>query len=172
MKPPKIDVQKLKPKHLRKKGASNAGRDNNACPHCLSTLKVDRHGNWECTGDRLKMWVVEFEKYDDMTELNKLKYSNTLSNEDKFLTLFTKWKSGDLVCEYSSNFVNVYSKQKYQIPDPMLVGRLERNLGRELTDAEKLGDQPIYKVNNKYTSIYAPGAEIIEIPMVSFPEDL
>lgn len=167
----KINVLKLKPKRAKPR-KSNAHNTYTNCSDCLSLLKINKEGKWECTGDRLETWKEEFKKYKNLSIDNKNKYLQTLTNKSKFLELYNSWIGGKLECNFNSRIYSNNHSYSQEIPDPMFVGKIERSLGRELTDEEKYGEIPIYKVGSSYTDSFEEGASLIEIPIILFPEEL
>lgn len=166
-----IKAKRYKPVPKRIKGKRNFRDNHNICPHCLSTLKVNDENILECTGDKLQFWLKDFEKYDDMDLINKNIYNEKLSNKEQFLSLYSNWKGGNLICEYSNKMIIPNLIYKQEIADPMFVGKIERSLGRELTEEEKCGDKQIYKIGERFTDYFEVGSATVLIPKINFPDD-
>lgn len=166
-----IKPKRFKPRPAKIKGGNNYRINTSICPNCLSKLKVNQLGNWECSGDKLKLWIKDFQSYENLDAIGKQMYKDTLSNKDWFVTTQAKWKAGDLSCDYNNKVIIPKLVHTQEIPDPMFVGRVERSLGRELTEAEKYGEAELFKKGERYTDTYEEGATIVEIPTINFPED-
>lgn len=163
-------ARRFKPKAKKIKGNNYRDIFSN-CPHCFSTLKVNNLGNWECTSGKLQLWVKEFKKYNSLNLTEKELYEQSLSNKDWFLSMYNKWSKGNLTCDYSNkvSIPNVVFKQ--EILDPMFVGKIERSLGRELTEEEKAGELSLYQIGEQFSTEFEEGSSIVEIPTINFPED-
>lgn len=128
------------------------------CPGCLSSLRFNSDGSYDCTGDRFDYWRSEFKKYDEMNQQQKLKYAEEFQDFDKFVDLYSRKE--DLTCEHSGKIWKLGFAQKCEIPDPIQVKWLERQLNRKLTEEELHGEEPVF-LNNK--------AVVVE--KLQFPED-
>ena len=170
-KTPKIDVQQLKPK--RRRIGKNVRSLNHTCPNCLSTIIINDLGQWQCTGDKLKIWTQEFSKYKKMTDRQKEQYLLTLDNKDKFLEWF---QQKELQCGWTSAVQKQENTYSIRIPDPMAVGRLERSLGRTLEGEDleegKLYYRKLYGGKFCYSEQQHEGWHPYLIPRVSFPDDV
>ena len=171
-----VKVTKLKPKRNRSK--KYARHTVTSCPNCLSTLKLNEVGVWDCTGDRLQIWVSEFEKFDRSTESQKKEYLLNLSESNRFLDLYSKWKFQDesgnrpnFNCGYTNEVYPPMSKIKTRIPDPAFCKSLERRLGRELTEEEKANEVEIWEWQGIVSTEKRAGAKKIRIPWITLPED-
>ena len=132
----------------------------------MSILIVGKSGSWECNGDRLKIWVDDFEKYGKMDEKDKKDYLNGLIYPHRFLELYEKWaylnEAGQRVnfnCGYSDRLFPAMTTPKTIIPDPATVASLEGRLGRSLT------------LHEKEACEVECGDILIKIPRIEFPED-
>lgn len=167
----KIDIQKLKPK--RRRVGRNARSVNHTCPNCLSTIVVNSLGQWECTGNKLKLWSKDFERYKKMNAVEKEEYLNTLDNKDKFLEWYNQ---NSLHCGWNSQLQKTENTYSVKIPDPIAVNKIERSLGRSLEEDELEEGKFYYRklVGDKYEYSTEPteGWHLYVIPRVSFPDDV
>lgn len=172
----KVDIKKIKTprnkKNFRYKTHTN-------CPNCMSKLKSNEFNILECTGDRLLFWHNEFLLYMKLDKEKQNKYLLCLSNINLFLDLFDKWNYLDdngirvnFQCEYSNKIMNPVTRFRTTLPDPILVKRIERSLGRPLTEEEKHGEKEIWKEGNTFFTNYRKGRKIIKIPQIIFPNGL
>lgn len=129
------------------------------CPNCFSTLDVQVNGSKSCSGDKLKFWKEEAEKFLSLEEAERQAYLNALSEPDKFLQIVAN--KDDLKCEYSSNITGVSSSYSFRIPDPLAVSSLEKKLKRKLTEEDLQEDKEFIIDSKPY-----------KLPFVNFPEDL
>lgn len=137
------------------------------CPECLSTLELSVDG-YKCTGNRLRLWVKEFEKYDLLTEGEKKMYIANLADKEKFVELYN---SKTLECEYSPQMIEIIPEQSILIPDPMVVGKIELNFGRRLTDTELEEGFLFYRKGKNFSHEHLEGYNRFRIPRVLFPDD-
>jgi hypothetical protein len=166
----KINLQTLKPK--RRKVGNNVRTNDRTCPNCLSALKVSTDGSWECTGNRLKFWEEEFKKFDLTVENEKENFLKNFSNPIKFLDMKDQWmKNREINCGFNSRLFYPNTGYSVQMPDPIVVGKIEKGLKRTLTEEEIAGEKSLFKLDGVYLTEYKEGAERIDIPMISFPED-
>lgn len=142
---------------------------NHLCPNCMSTLTVE-NGDYVCTGDRLEIWQKVFEEFDKMQLKEKRDYLSSISDQDKFFDLY-KQKS-KLTCDFSTYRASLVPNYNETILDPLVVKRVQKSLGRPLTDEEKSGDTKLYRRGNDYKTRLFLGYEEFEIPRINFPEDL
>jgi hypothetical protein len=171
LKKPKVEVYKPK----RRRVGINARSVNHTCPNCLSTLTLTEQGQWKCTGNKLKLWSKQFEEYEKMNVIQKQKYLNTLDNQDKFLEWFNQ--KDKLVCDWLSRSATVEPTYSTTIPDPMAVNKIEKKLGRELTEEELEEGFVFYRklIYNEYfyslTKVDKDWTSYI-LPRVNFPDDI
>jgi len=171
-----VKITKLKPK--KKRAPRNARRINTTCPYCLSTLKVNDVGTYECTADRLKIWETEFIKFNKMSDKEKVDYLYKFSYPDKFEELYQRWNFTDdkgnrinYDCGYTNKLFNPISRFRTTMPDPALTKTIEESLGRKLTDEELMGEVEIYRKGNSYFSDWKKGRNKVRIPILTFPDD-
>jgi hypothetical protein len=125
------------------------------CPNCFSTLTTDEAGAITCSGDRIKSWQDEFDKFKALSEIDKKKYLAELDNPKRFLELAGTLGSQD--CGFSTKISHVVPNYSVRIPDPIAVRAMERKLQRLLTE-EELDEKYIFE--NGY-----------KLPFTQFPED-
>ena len=169
---------KIKLKKPRK-AQTNFRSVERVCPNCLSTLCLDHIGNWSCSKDKLKLWEKEFLKYSALSELKKNEYLLKISDIDQFLFLYTKWEIVDETgnrpnfdCDYSSKLFRPVSTSTIIIPDPIEVKRIEKSLGRILTEEERCGEKPLWVEGNKYYKSFKKGRKKAIIQSIHYPDDL
>lgn len=175
-KPQRIKITKLKPK--KKRAIRNARHINTNCPYCLSTLKINEAGTYECTADKLKIWEAEFLKFNKMSDKEKINYLYKFSYPDKFEELYQRWnfqdENGNRVnydCGYTNKLFNPISRFRSTMPDPALTKTIEGSLGRKLTQEELMGEVEIYRKGNSYFSDWKKGRNKVRIPWLEFPDD-
>lgn len=133
----------------------NARIISNLCPNCFSTLTTNEDGTINCTGDRLTFWKTEAENYKKLSPEDQKQYLDSLEDSSKFLALVAT--IGSLNCGYSSQLSAITSNNSTRIADSMAVGRMERKLGRQLTELE---------LEEGFT--FLDGSRL---PFINFPED-
>ena len=144
----------------------------NLCPNCMSTLIVNALGEFECTKDRLKLWLKEFERFEDMNTKERETYLKGIDNTDKFFELYGKRTKLD--CGYSTRIVDITPTYSVEIPDPMQVTRIEKSLGRKLVDTELQEGVLFYRDNFSGKITAKPeteGCTAFKIERVKFPDD-
>ena len=104
------------------------------CPNCFSTLLTDERGAIQCSGDRIKSWQDEFDKFKALSDKGKEEYLARLDNPERFLELAGTLGSQD--CGFSTKISHVAPNYSVRIPDPMAVNKLERTLQRKLSEEE------------------------------------
>ena len=171
-----VKVTKLKPK--RNRSRKYARHTVTSCPNCLSTLRINEFGVWECTGDRLAIWTGEFEKFQKMSLERQNEYLKTMSEPDRFIDLYGRWDyiNADGVrenfnCGYTNEMYPPMARIKTSIPDPAFCKALERRLGRELTDEEKANESEIWEWQGIVSTEKRAGAKRVRIPWINLPED-
>lgn len=167
----KINTNSLKPK--RRKVGNNVRSNDRTCPNCLSSLKVSREGIWFCSGNRLQFWEKECILYSSLKSDEKEKFLEKFSDPNKFKEMHMDYElEKKLSCGYSSRIFYPISSSSVEIPDPIVVGRIEKSLKRALTEEELQGNKKIWMLNGEYISYYKEDAIEVEIPTVSFPEEV
>ena len=167
----KINYNSLKPK--RGKVGQNVRSNDRTCPNCLSSLKVTIDGSWECSGNRLKFWEQEFLRFESVSKDEKEVFLKNFSNADKFKEMSEEWsKNKELTCGYNSKLFYPDNNYSTQIPDPIVVKRLEREMKRALTEEELVGKKTLWTLNGEYLTEFKEGAIIVDIPMLNFPEEV
>lgn len=172
-----VKVTKLKPKD--RKGAPNAARRISSCPSCLSVLKINAQGLWECTGDRLQLWDLEFARFDQLDDQAKALYIKNVSIDSRFLELYDKWvyakkenKPEEFNCGYTNKIILPIGSGKTRIPDPIVTKRLETSLKRKLTEEEMYGEVDLWIKNRQVSLDYKRGARRVKIPIITLPDDV
>jgi hypothetical protein len=171
-----VKVTKLKSYKARsKKNASPFSRN---CGHCLSPLIIDSSGLQQCSGTRLQLWHNDFITYQRLNDVQKVAFLKTISEIDRFEELFQRWNYIDeqgnrsnFTCDYTNNLFLPIAKLKTTMPDPIVVSRIERSIGRKLTDLELSGDDVIYKKGNSFFLNFRKDRTIARIPVVTFPDE-
>lgn len=167
--------KKLKSK--KKKEIRQLKKEPTICPYCLSLLRTNEVKVLECTGDKLRIWEVEFLKFNKLSQDQKNKYLIGIINRDMFIDLYEKWSQVDekgqrpnFTCGYSNRIFNPISRYRLSLPDPLLIKAIERSLGRELTEEEKFNEKELWQYQGRYSDRYKKGANKVRIPQVVFPE--
>lgn len=141
----------------RRSNRVNLRSVHNLCPNCFSRLIQDEAGNVHCTGDRLKSWQEELDKYLKLTVGEQQDYLLALSNPSGFLNLIN-FDDGTVFCMFNNKISPIGAESNCRIPDPMAVSRLERQLARPLQEHEL---EEGYAFENGY-----------QLPFVNFPDDV
>ncbi len=171
-----VKIKKLKPKN--KKRGRNARTNNLSCPNCLSKLKTNAYGLLQCTGDKLKVWEKEFEKFSKLNNEKKVEYLKNVSASGNFEELYDRWVyalQSDPPEEFECGFTNILfppnGNVKVRIPDPIFCKKIEMKLGRPLTLEEILGEQPLYFYQGQVLTEWRKRAKQIRIPFVILPDE-
>lgn len=171
--PESISVEKLKSK--KKRNMKNYRKIENTCPYCISKLAVNKGGLLYCTGDKFRVWEQAFSEYDKAKPNAKLKIIEKYSrNLTLFLDLHDRWSYANAEkepfnCGYTNTLFNPVSSFDCTIPDPIVVGNIERHLGRHLTEEERMGEDKIYYKQGAYFTEWQPKSKEIKIPILRFP---
>lgn len=172
-----VKVKQLKPKH-KKKDVYVARNTTTSCPNCLSTMKPNALGLFECSGDKLKVWVPDFARYKQMQHEQRMKYLTDLSNSSRFLELFDRWdyaSSTDGKEEFNCGYTNILfpltATSQVKIPDPLYTKILEQKLGRSLTEEEIYGESELWAYGNRILTSWRKNAIPVKIPFVILPNE-
>lgn len=172
----KVPLKKFKAKKDRRK--KNARSTITNCPNCLSTMKLNKLGSWECSGDKLTIWDKDFEEFLKLGEKERGDYLNNLSNYSRFVELFDKWKYAketNAPEEFNCGFINAVfpmtGSASVRIPDPLVVKKLEKKLGRELTYDELIGESELWSYGGRVLTHWRKKAKQIRIPYVVLPSE-
>jgi ribosomal protein L37AE/L43A len=172
-----VKIKKFKTKN--KKSRQNVRRNVFNCPNCLSSVKIDELGIWECTGDKLKIWEEEFNKFYHLPKDKKDKYIKTIISDSRFLDLYDKWvysyennKSEEFTCGYTNKIFLPIVTVKCVIPDPIYTKFIESRINRKLTLEEISGEDELWIYKGSVYKKYRKGANKIRIPFIRFPEDI
>lgn len=170
-----VVIKKFKARRTKEK--THARRTNPICTNCLSSLVVSGEGKYECSGDRLKIWEKEFLAYTKMSDKEKIRYLMAFSHPDLFEELFEKWsyKEGDghrpnFECGYSNKIYSLINPLRVMMPDPILVKKIEKSLGRKLTEEELYGEKDIFREGKTYFEDYKKGRIRAKITLIYFPD--
>lgn len=171
-----VKIKKLKPKG--KKRGRNDRTNSLSCPNCLSKLVTNSLGLLECTGDRLKIWEKEFERYYKLDAEKKIEFLKNVSANGNFQELYDRWVYAreneapeEFDCGYSNVLFPPSGNVKVRIPDPIFVKRLEVKLGRKLTEEEIFGESPLYFYAGRVLTEWRKRAKEIRIPFIILPDE-
>jgi len=169
-----ITVNRVEAKNRKK--TKTPKRTKTTCPNWMSTLNLDKTKMWVCSGDRLQIWQKEFFRYYKFDEKSKKRYLMNLSDSGKFLELFDRWvysrrNNETFDCGYSNKIYPPLNSAVTKIPDPIFCLRIERKLGRPLTEEEIFGEDDLWIYNGQVLTKYRKNAKKIKIPFVLFPEE-
>lgn len=157
----------LKPKRGK---AFNCFRNGSfTCPTCLSTLRINKEGIYECTGDKLLIWKSKFKTYEMMSQNQKDNYLESLENKERFLELYEK--RNNLTCEFSGTSSEIFQPLQNNIPDPIAIKKIEKSLGRELTEQELEEEFIFYTDGEQFKVEEGIELEAFKIPRIKFPEE-
>jgi hypothetical protein len=169
---------KLKPHKAKKKGKSYR-LTTMTCPSCLSTLKLNSSGVWTCTGDRLETWAKDFLTYNQLNDKDRTAFLLTFEDPAIFLNLLDKFnfidkdgKRSNFQCDFTNKLGSIVHSYSISIPDPILTRRIERTLGRKLTELELNGQSDVFLRQGIYTDTYSKGAKKVKITRIRFPQDV
>lgn len=157
----------------------NVARSNTLiCANCLSKLTLDSAGNQQCSGDHLKIWEVEFNKFSLLNETDKTEYLKNISYDSRFLELYDKWvysvsvnKPEEFNCGYTNKIFLPMPNCQTIIPDPIQMSIIERNVGRKLTEEEIYGEKELYYTQGVITEDFTNTSKKLKIRLIRFPED-
>ena len=148
------------------KSKFNKRFNNYLCPLCMSDLKVVNN-KYECTGEQLQLWKQEVDNFLTFNEEQKKEYLEGIEDTDTFLS----WAEKDTIeCEFST-VLDSYSDKYSMIPDPMIVGRIERSIGRELVEHELEPEFIFFRNGNKFSIEEFEDSYEYSVPRYDF-EDL
>ncbi len=172
----KVPLKKFKAKKNRR--IKNARSTITVCPSCLSTMKLNAHGAWECSADKLEIWEKDFVAFSNLGDKEKGEYLQGLSNYSRFIELFDKWKyaiESDQPAEFNCGYTNIVfpmtGTASVRIPDPIVVKRLELKLGRHLTEEELIGESELWSYGGKVLTEWRKKARQIRIPYIVLPSE-
>jgi hypothetical protein len=171
-----IVVNVLKPKD--KKEVNNGRSNTLTCPNCLSKLTLDSNKNQQCSGSQLKIWEVEFIKFQNLTEDKKTEYLKHVSYDSMFLELYDKWaysvlhnKPEEYNCGYTNKIFLPIPSCQVTIPDPIQLTIVEKSIGRSLTEEEIFGEKELYYTQGVVTEEFTATSKKLKIRLIRFPED-
>lgn len=172
----RVTVKVFKPKD---KKAASYGRSNvTTCPNCLSQLKLNESGVAYCTGDKLDFWLQEFNKFEVMTDEQKVNYIQSISDYSEFINLYDRWKwvneseTKEIYnCGYTNKIFLPMPPSSIIIPDPVKVAHVQHKLGRTLTEEEMFGEAELWEFGGSINEKYRNGARKVKIALVRFPQD-
>jgi hypothetical protein len=167
-----VTVTILSPKE--RKVTRYVDRSNTTCPNCQSTLRLNDLGQYECTSNKLMVWEKEFFAYDRADMEGKEEILAKFSNTSLFSELYDRWKYArendeKFDCGYTNEVFPLLSESKEVIPDPLVVKRVEKKLGRELTLDELLGEVELFTFGGRVLTEWRPKARTLRIPWIVLP---
>lgn len=170
-----VTVHKIKAKD--KKVINNTRSNFSNCPNCLSKMILDENGLQKCSGDRLVTWELEFDKFNALDKSAQGEYLKNISFNSTFMELYDRWvyaKSNPddpFSCGFTNHIFFPIPSCTVIIPDPAQVSRIEKKLGRKLTEEEVLGEKELFEFQGSIFEKYRKGARTVKISMLRFPED-
>jgi hypothetical protein len=171
----KVIVQKFKAKD--KKVINNTRSNFISCPNCLSKLTLDEGGLQKCSGDRLVIWEKEFSQYSLLPKEKQLEYLKKISFNSMFMELYDRWSYSKIdsddsfSCGFTNKIFLPIASCSVIIPDPAQVKRIEKKLGRKLTEEEIFGEKELFSHRGGIFEEYRDGARTVKITLLRFPED-
>lgn len=171
-----VTIKVVKPKEKVKKLLRK--RETAICPECGSKLLINNVGAWECSGNMLKIWETTFNKYHAADDEKKVKILATISDVGKFEELYWRWAASieedgpEFNCGYTNRLYPPIASNKSRLPDPIFVKRIERQIGRPLTEEELIGEESIWYYRGQYFVKFKEGASRVKIPVVTLPDDV
>ena len=141
---------------------------NHLCPNCMSTLVLES-SRYVCTGNRYTYWLQEFKHYDSLSENEKESYLDTIADVDIFFEMYKSKDSPD--CGFSTKLSNIIPNNTIRIPDPMVIGKIELNFCRKLTDKELEEGFLFYRKGKSFCVEPKVGYVEFTVPFVRFPDD-
>lgn len=171
-----VTILTIEPK--QKKVKKYADRSNTTCPNCQSILRLNTLGQWECAGDKIKIWEKEFYTYMRSNEKKKVEILANFSNSSRFLELYEMWHYDIILnegikfdCGYTNEIFPLISACKEKIPDPLFVKIVESKLGRKLTEEELLGESELYWFKGMVLKNYKKNSRVLRIPWIILPNE-
>lgn len=171
-----VKIKKLKPKGTKR--GRNDRSNSLSCPNCLSKLTTNSYGVLECTGNRLKIWEKEFARFYKLNPEEKVEFLKNVSSNGTFQELYDRWvyasendKPSEFECGYTNTVFPPNGNVKVRIPDPIFCKRLEKKLGRKLTEEEIMGESPLYFYRGMVLIESRKRAKEIRIPFIILPDE-
>ncbi len=171
-----VPLKKFKAK--KNKRINNARSTITNCPNCLSSMRLNSHGSWECSADKLTVWEKDFMAFSKLGDKEKGEYLLGLSNYSRFVELFDKWKYSqdnnapeEFNCGYTNTVYPMIGTATVRIPDPLVVKRIEAKLGRPLTEEELIGESELWLYAGKVLTEWRKKAKQIRIPYIILPSE-
>ena len=171
----KVLVNKLKTKS--RKVISNARINTSSCPNCLSRITLDECGLSKCSGDRLLKWEKEFVNFSNLQDDKKVEYLKNVSLDSMFLELYDRWSyslanpEDKFDCGFTNKIFFPIPSCSVTIPDPAQIIKIERKLGRKLTEDEIMGEKELFEYKGSIYEEYRKGARTVSITLLRFPEE-
>lgn len=172
-----VKFTKLPP--AKQKARNNFRHTEFLCPECYSTLEYNKDFTKYCTGDRLKLWVPHFRKYEKADLRKKVEILSKFEDTAKFLELYEKWlhkddkgKRSRFTCDYSTRLFDGHRDNSILIPDPMMLARIEKDLGKKLNIQELHEDTVFYHDGTKYFDKPADKRVSVKLEWVRYPDDV
>ena len=94
------------------------------------------------------------------------------------MDLYNRWQNAqeladyEFECGYSNKIFTPNSRHRVTIPDPVQVKRIERHLGRKLTEEELHNESDLWQYSGQYFEKFRDGAKKVKIKHVAIPEDV
>lgn len=163
----------------KEKSKNNYRHTEFLCPECYSTLEYHKDFSKYCSGDRLKLWEKLFRKYENATETKRMDILAGIEDTAKFKEWFEKWsyknskgKRSKFVCEYSNRLFDLHRDNNTLVPDPIMLSRIERDLGKSL-DINKLDEDTVfYHDGAKYSEKPTDKSTVVKLEWVRYPDDV
>jgi hypothetical protein len=171
-----VPLKKFKAK--KNKRMKNVRHTITNCPNCLSSMRLNAHGSWECSADKLNVWEKDFIAFSQLGDKEKGEYLLGLSNYSRFIELFDKWKYSqdnnapeEFNCGYTNTMYPMIGTASVRIPDPLVVKRIEHKLGRPLTEEELIGESELWAFGGRILTEWRKKAKQIRIPYIILPSE-
>lgn len=114
-----------------------------------------------------------------MTPKQKISFLSKLTSTSRFEELYDYWKYSvetnqpeEFTCGYTNDIHLPIAQNKQRIPDPLFCKRIEKLLGRPLTDEEIHGDSPLYFYRGKVLTEYRKRAKEIKMIWIILPDEI
>jgi hypothetical protein len=171
-----VPLKKFKTKKTKR--INNARHTLTNCPNCLSSMRLNAHGSWECSADKLNIWEKDFIAFSNLDDKEKGEYLLGLSNYSQFIELFDKWKYSqdnnapeEFNCGYTNTVYPMLGTASVRIPDPIVVKNIEKKLGRKLTEEELIGESELWSYGGRILTEWRKKAKQIRIPYIILPSE-
>jgi hypothetical protein len=171
-----VNLKRFKAKSNKR--GNNARSVLNFCPNCMSSMRLNKDGLFECTGDKLLLWEGDFQRFSKLEPEDKAKYIGNLSDYGRFVELYDKWlysvqqnNPAEFNCGYSNVLYPSHGSVQIKIADPLFTKRLEEKLGRPLTEEELIGESELFMYGGRVLTTWRKRAIPIKIPWITLPSE-